>query len=67
MQREGNGFFVKRVQTAIADELKVQIVDLTQSQKQSLVAAAQQKLWRCVELSSEELISMVAIKLHNFM
>lgn len=44
MQREGNGFFVKRVQTAIADELNVQIVDLTQSQKQSLVAAAQQKL-----------------------
>ena len=41
LQDEGNGAFVQRVQQAIADELNVQIIDLTMPQKAKLVAAAQ--------------------------
>ena len=40
MQGEGNGHFVKRVQAAVAGELGVEVADLTQAQKQKLIAAA---------------------------
>ena len=42
-QGEGNGHFVKRVQLAVAEELRVPVMELSQPQKQKLIAAAKRR------------------------